>query len=159
MVQLTPSMITHAILLNVEQLVRKSHGPLKVKDLQAQYLQVYRNELSPEDFGVASLEALLLTMTDKLEVLAQTGPVRSHAHRRLVSLHGFGRGALDQRTEFRYVTTRQERGSDTDALAMPALLLAVEAGHARAIQTRPHVEHVPTGAPRLRRGELSVRPR
>ena len=61
-------MMTRAILLNIEQLVRKSHGPLKLKDLQAQYLQVYRNELDPEDFGVASLEALLLTMTDKLEV-------------------------------------------------------------------------------------------
>ncbi len=60
--------MAHAILLNIEQLVRKSHGPLKLKDLQAQYLQVYRNELNPEDFGVASLEALLLTMTDKLEV-------------------------------------------------------------------------------------------
>ncbi|CAF1370729.1 unnamed protein product, partial [Adineta ricciae] len=66
-VQLTASMMTRAILLNIEQLVRKSHGPLKLKDLQAQYLQVYRNELDPEDFGVASLEALLLTMTDKLE--------------------------------------------------------------------------------------------
>jgi len=41
---------------------------LKLKDLQAQYLQVYRNELNPEDFGVASIEALLLTMTDKLDV-------------------------------------------------------------------------------------------
>jgi hypothetical protein len=39
-----------------------------LKDLQAQYLQVYRNELNPEDLGVASIEALLLTMTDKLEV-------------------------------------------------------------------------------------------
>ena len=67
-VQLTPAMMAHAILLNIEQLVRKSHGPLKLKDLQAQYLQVYRNELNPEDFGVASIEALLLTMTDKLEV-------------------------------------------------------------------------------------------
>ncbi len=67
-VQLTLAMMTHAILLNIEQLVRKSHGPLKLKDLQAQYLQVYRNELNPEDFGVASIEALLLTMTDKLEV-------------------------------------------------------------------------------------------
>ncbi len=67
-VQLTAPMMAHAILLNIEQLIRKSHGPLKVKDLQAQYLQVYRNELNPEDFGVASLEALLLTMTDKLEV-------------------------------------------------------------------------------------------
>ncbi|CAF1011563.1 unnamed protein product [Adineta steineri] len=66
-VQLTPAMMAHAILLNIEQLVRKSHGPLKLKDLQAQYLQVYRNELNPEDFGVASIEALLLTMTDKLE--------------------------------------------------------------------------------------------
>ncbi|CAF1213712.1 unnamed protein product [Adineta steineri] len=66
-VQLTSSMMTHAIILNIEQLVRKSHIPLKLKDLQAQYLQVYRNELNPEDFGVASLEALLLTMTDKLE--------------------------------------------------------------------------------------------
>jgi hypothetical protein len=61
-------MMAHAILLNIEQLVRKSHGPLKLKDLQAQYIQVYRNELNPEDFGVASIEALLLTMTDKLEV-------------------------------------------------------------------------------------------
>jgi hypothetical protein len=61
-------MMTHAIILNIEQLVRKSHTPLKLKELQAQYLQVYRNELDPEDFGVASLEALLLTMTDKLEV-------------------------------------------------------------------------------------------
>ena len=67
-VQLTSGMMTHAILLNIEQLVRKSHGPLKLKDLQAQYLQVYRNELNLEDFGVSSLEALLLTMTDKLEV-------------------------------------------------------------------------------------------
>lgn len=61
-------MMTHAILLNIEQLVRKSHTSLKLKDLQAQYLQVYRNELNPEDFGVSSIEALLLTMTDKLEV-------------------------------------------------------------------------------------------
>jgi hypothetical protein len=61
-------MMAHAVVLNIEQLVRKSHGPLKLKDLQAQYLQVYRNELSPEDLGVASIEALLLTMTDKLEV-------------------------------------------------------------------------------------------
>ena len=61
--------MTHAILLNIEQLVRKSHGPLKLKELQAQYLQVYRNELNPEDFGVTSLDALLLTMTDKLEVI------------------------------------------------------------------------------------------
>ena len=61
-------MMAHAILLNIEQLVRKSSIPLKLKDLQAQYLQVYRNELNPEDFGVASIEALLLTMTDKLEV-------------------------------------------------------------------------------------------
>ncbi len=60
--------MAHAIVLNIEQLVRKSHGPLKLKDLQAQYLQVYRNELNPEVFGVASLEALLLTMTDKLVV-------------------------------------------------------------------------------------------
>ncbi len=60
--------MAHAVVLNIEQLVRKSHGPLKLKDLQAQYLQVYRNELSPEDLGVASIEALLLTMTDKLEV-------------------------------------------------------------------------------------------
>jgi len=67
-VQLTSSMMTHAILLNIEQLVRKSHTSLKLKDLQAQYLQVYRNELNPEDFGVASIEALLLTMTDKLDV-------------------------------------------------------------------------------------------
>ncbi|CAF1082426.1 unnamed protein product [Rotaria sordida] len=66
-VQLTPSMMAHAILLNIEQLVRKSHGPLRLQDLQAQYLQVYRNELNPEDFGVASIEALLLTMTDKLD--------------------------------------------------------------------------------------------
>ena len=61
-------MMAHAILLNIEQLVRKSPSPLKLKDLQGQYLQVYRNELSPEEFGVASIEALLLTMTDKLEV-------------------------------------------------------------------------------------------
>ncbi len=60
--------MAHAVVLNIEQLVRKSHGPLKLKDLQAQYLQVYRNELNPEDLGVASIEALLLTMTDKLEV-------------------------------------------------------------------------------------------
>ena len=60
--------MTHAILLNIEQLVRKPHGPIKLKDLQAQYLQVYRNELNPEDFGVASIESLLLTMTDKLDV-------------------------------------------------------------------------------------------
>ncbi len=60
--------MTHAILLNIEQLIRKSHGPLKIKDLQIQYLQVYRNELNPEEFGVSSLEALLLTMTDKLDV-------------------------------------------------------------------------------------------
>ncbi|CAF0962354.1 unnamed protein product [Rotaria sp. Silwood1] len=66
-VQLTPSMMAHAILLNIEQLVRKYHGPLRIQDLQAQYLQVYRNELNPEDFGVASIEALLLTMTDKLD--------------------------------------------------------------------------------------------
>ena len=59
--------MAHAILLNIEQLVRKSPSPLKLKDLQSQYLQVYRNELNPEDFGVASIEALLLTMTDKLE--------------------------------------------------------------------------------------------
>jgi hypothetical protein len=61
-------MMTYAISLNIEQLIRKSSGPLKLKDLQTQYLQVYRNELNPEDFGVATLEALLLTMTDKLEV-------------------------------------------------------------------------------------------
>ena len=61
-------MMTHAILLNIEQLVPKPHTSLKLKDLQAQYLQVYRNELNPEDFGVASIEALLLTMTDKLDV-------------------------------------------------------------------------------------------
>ena len=71
--------MTHAILLNIEQLVRKFHGPLKLKDLQAQYLQVYRNELNPEDFDVTSLEELLLTMTNKLDV----GHYKSH------SLHFF----------------------------------------------------------------------
>ncbi|CAF4537232.1 unnamed protein product [Rotaria magnacalcarata] len=60
-------MMANAIVLNIEQLVRKSHGPLKLQDLQAQYLQVYRDELNPEDFGVASIEGLLLTMTDKLD--------------------------------------------------------------------------------------------
>lgn len=68
-------MMAHAILLNIEQLVRKSHGPLKLRELQAQYLQVYRNELNPEDFGVASIEALLLTMTDKLDVRSAIGSI------------------------------------------------------------------------------------
>lgn len=67
-VQLTPDMMGHAIMLNIEHLVRKSHGSLRLQDLQAQYLQVYRNELNPEDFGVTSIEALLLTMADKLDV-------------------------------------------------------------------------------------------
>ena len=61
-------MVGHAILLNIEQLIRKSHGSLKLQNLQAQYVQVYRRELNPEDFGVTSIEAILLTMTDKLEV-------------------------------------------------------------------------------------------
>ena len=67
-VQLTSSMMLHAILLNIEQLIRKSHGTLRLQDLQAQYVQVYRNELNAEDFGYANLESLLLTMTDKLDV-------------------------------------------------------------------------------------------
>ena len=46
--------MAHAILLNIEQLIRKSHGLLKVKDLQTQYLQIYRNELNPEDFMLLS---------------------------------------------------------------------------------------------------------
>jgi len=66
-VQLTSSMMLHAILLNIEQLIRKSHGTLRLQDLQAQYVQVYRNELNAEDFGYANLESLLLTMTDKLD--------------------------------------------------------------------------------------------
>ncbi|CAF4635667.1 unnamed protein product [Rotaria sp. Silwood1] len=66
-VQLTSNMMGHAIVLNIEQLVRKSHGELKLKDLRAQYLQVYRNELNPEDFGFNKLETLLHTMTDKFE--------------------------------------------------------------------------------------------
>ncbi|CAF3943412.1 unnamed protein product [Rotaria sp. Silwood2] len=66
-VQLTSTMMGHAILLNIEQLVEKSHGQLKLKDLRTQYLQVYRNELNPEDFGLSNLETLLLTMTDKFE--------------------------------------------------------------------------------------------
>lgn len=61
-------MMLHAILLNIEQLIRKSHGSLKLQDLQAQYIQVYRNELNAEEFGYANLESLLLTMTDKLNV-------------------------------------------------------------------------------------------
>lgn len=61
-------MMVHGIMLNIEQLIRKSHGPLKMKDLSEQYLQIYRDELDPEDFGYSNLEALLLTMTDKLEV-------------------------------------------------------------------------------------------
>ena len=67
-VQLTSSMMIHGITLNIEQLIRKSHGPFKMQDLQGQYLQVYRNELDPEEFGFPSLEALLLTMTEKFEV-------------------------------------------------------------------------------------------
>lgn len=85
-------MMAHAILLNIEQLVRKSNVPLKLKDLQAQYLQVYRNELNPEDFGVASIEALLLTMTDKLEVNRNKFERRNRRFnpiRLLVSLYGF----------------------------------------------------------------------
>lgn len=61
-------MMIHGIMLNIEQLIRKSHGPLKMKDLPGQYLQIYRNELDSEDFGYSNLEGLLLTMTDKLEV-------------------------------------------------------------------------------------------
>lgn len=80
-------MMAHAILLNIEQLVRKSHGPLKLKDLQAQYIQVYRNELNPEDFGVASIEALLLTMTDKLEVCLVDKSNRIYFRCSLVSLY------------------------------------------------------------------------
>ncbi|CAF1183372.1 unnamed protein product [Rotaria sordida] len=66
-VQLTSTMIGHAILLNIEQLIQKSHGQLKLKDLRIQYLQVYRNELNPEDYGLSNLETLLLTMIDKFE--------------------------------------------------------------------------------------------
>lgn len=57
-----------AVVLNIEQLVRKSHGPLRLKDLRSQYLQVYRNELNPEDFGLSNLETFLFTRTDKFEV-------------------------------------------------------------------------------------------
>ncbi|CAF2154417.1 unnamed protein product [Rotaria magnacalcarata] len=67
-VQLTSTMMENGIILNIEQLVRKSHGSLKVKDLRTQYLQVYRNELDPEDFGSSNLETFLSTRTDKFEL-------------------------------------------------------------------------------------------
>ena len=38
---------------------------MKLKLLRTQYLQVYRNELSPDDFGFNNLEILLRQTSDK----------------------------------------------------------------------------------------------
>ena len=73
MVQLSTEMVAHAISLNIEQLVRRAPLRLKLKDLPMDYLQVYRHELHPEEIGVATIEELLLTMTDRFDVRNNKG--------------------------------------------------------------------------------------
>ena len=137
--------MAHAILLNIEQLVRKSQGPLKLKDLQAQYLQVYRNELNPEDFGVASIEALLLTMTDKLEVSLPYWRITYCTHRciRLVPLHRSGYYARHERAQSSHRSTGEKHRHHSDDVPMSIVILAVETRHARSFQARRNIEHVP----------------
>jgi hypothetical protein len=67
-VQLTNDTINQAIALNIEQLIRRSTQGIKLTNLAREYLQMYRYELQTEDVGAASVESLLLTMTDRFHV-------------------------------------------------------------------------------------------